>query len=52
MFSGEKVVAYIAAGNERFKRSKKNDDEEDGAVEEGERLEGFGNWLEEDPTES
>ena len=53
MFSGEKVVAHIATGNERFKKSKKNDDdEEDGAGEEGDRLEGFGNWLEEDQAES
>ena len=54
-FSGTKVEAHIADGNEKFKRSseKKLGMEEgggDGAAEddEGKRLDKFGSWLEEE----
>ena len=48
-FSGTKVEAYIAEGNEKFKKSseKKSQivDEEQGN-EEGQRIDMFGSWLE------
>lgn len=54
-FSCTKVEAYIADGNEKFKKSsekKIGTDEERGvdadADDEGKRLDKFGSWLEED----
>ncbi|SLM41302.1 nuclear mrna splicing factor-associated [Lasallia pustulata] len=54
-FSGTKVEAYIADGNEKFKKSseKKLGTEEEGeedaeADDEGRRLDKFGSWLEEE----
>ncbi|KAL8891471.1 MAG: hypothetical protein Q9205_000567 [Flavoplaca limonia] len=48
-FSGTKVEAYIAEGNEKFKKSSEKksqiEDEEQGN-EEGQRIDKFGSWLE------
>ena len=52
-FSGMVVEAYIADGNEKFKKSSEKKaaamevDEEEGE-EEGRRLDQFGTWLEEE----
>lgn len=51
-FSGMVVEAYIADGNEKFKKSSEKkaaavEEEEDGE-EEGKRLDQFGSWLEEE----
>ena len=43
-FDGRRVEAYIADGNERFKKSKKNADDGD----EVERLENFSRFIEDD----
>ena len=56
-FAGTQVEAYVATGQERFKKSSKNkgislddEDSDDGAGqgrdEEAERLEKFSSWLE------
>ena len=49
-FSGMVVEAYIADGNEKFKKSneKKAAFEEDNGETEGSRLDQFGSWLEEE----
>lgn len=50
-FSSMVVEAYIADGNEKFKKSSEKKAaaiEEEGAGEEGRRLDQFGTWLEED----
>ena len=52
-FSGLRVEAYIANGSERFKKTneKKSSAENDGngeAGDENQRLDQFGEWLEED----
>ncbi|KAM0796242.1 splicing factor U2AF-associated protein [Usnea florida] len=53
-FAGMVVEAYIADGNEKFKKSSEKraaalaDDGEEGHEEEGRRLDQFGSWLEED----
>lgn len=54
-FAGTKVEAYIADGNEKFKKGseKKLGTEEDGGEDaaeddEGKRLDKFGSWLEEE----
>lgn len=56
MFSGERVQAHIATGNEKFKKSGEKrdvlDEDEDGEGEEGKRLDEFGKWLEEEAEES
>lgn len=48
-FAGTRVEAYIADGNEKFKKSKEKkaaiDEDEDEA--ENQRLDQFGSWLEE-----
>ena len=50
-FSGMVVEAYIADGNEKFKKSSEKKaaaiDEEEGE-DEGKRLDQFGAWLEEE----
>ena len=48
-FSGMVVEAYIAEGNEKFKKSseKKAVIEDDEDEDEGKRLDQFGSWLEE-----
>ena len=59
-FAGTKVVAYVAKGDEKFKKSstKKADADEDeveggnGNAEEGKRLDAFGKWLEEGDKEA
>ena len=47
MFGGNKVVAWIAEGGEKFRKARKaaagSDDDE-----ENDRLDGFGKWLEEE----
>ena len=51
-FSGTKVEAYIADGNEKFKKSSEKKvgmdegGEDAGAEDEGKRLDKFGSWLE------
>lgn len=51
-FSGTRVEAYIADGNEKFKKSSErkvqfgNEDEGKEEEEEGKRLDQFGSWLE------
>ena len=49
-FSGMVVEAYIADGNEKFKKSseKKAAVFEEEGEEEGKRLDQFGTWLEEE----
>lgn len=50
-FSGMVVEAYIADGNEKFKKSSEKKDvaiEEAEGEEEGKRLDQFGTWLEEE----
>lgn len=57
-FAGTKVEAYIADGNEKFKKSSERKrgmegqeggaDEEAEADDEGKRLDKFGSWLEEE----
>jgi HIV Tat-specific factor 1 len=59
-FDQQQVIAYIADGSERFKKTnaKKVDIEEDedesadNDVEESRRLDKFGNWLEEGANEA
>lgn len=55
-FSGTKVEAYIADGNEKFKKSsnQKVSVEENGAEgdDESKRLDKFGSWLEEEGKEA
>ena len=48
-FSGMVVEAYVAEGNEKFKKSseKKTAIDEDEDEDEGKRLDQFGSWLEE-----
>ncbi|KAI9883544.1 MAG: hypothetical protein M1823_004686 [Watsoniomyces obsoletus] len=53
LFSGVQVEAYIANGNEKFKKTSEKktavldeDDEEEETKEENQRLDQFGNWLE------
>ena len=51
-FSGQRLEAYIADGNEKFKRSSEKKgaaigEDDDDADEEGKRLDEFGKWLEE-----
>ena len=49
-FSAQKLEAYIADGNEKFKKSnEKKLAHEEG--EEGQRLDEFGKWLEEEGKE-
>lgn len=51
-FSGTKVEAYIADGNEKFKKSSNQKaslaEDEEGDDDESKRLDKFGSWLEED----
>ena len=55
-FSGMVVEAYIADGNEKFKKSSEKKaavievegEEGEGDEEEGRRLDQFGSWLEEE----
>ncbi len=50
-FSGTKVEAYIADGNEKFKKSsgkKLSLEEDEDGDDESKRLDKFGSWLEED----
>lgn len=55
-FSGMVVEAYVADGNEKFKKSSEKkasaaaivDEEEEEGEEEGKRLDQFGTWLEEE----
>lgn len=51
-FSGMVVEAYIADGNEKFKKSSEKKataiEEEEEGEEEGKRLDQFGTWLEEE----
>ena len=53
-FAGMVVEAYIADGNEKFRKSSEKraaalaDDGEEGHEEEGRRLDQFGSWLEEE----
>ena len=59
-FAGTKVVAYVAKGEQKFRKSsaKKADVDEDEveggdkAAEEGKRLDAFGKWLEEGDKEA
>ncbi len=54
-FSGTKVEAYIADGNEKFKKSssqKVKVDEDDDGDDESKRLDKFGSWLEEEGKET
>jgi len=54
-FSGTKVEAYIADGNEKFKKSsnqKVSLEGEDEGDDESKRLDKFGSWLEEDVKEA
>jgi len=46
-FAGRRVQAYLYAGQERFKRSKGEDDDilGDGADSERKRLDDFAQWL-------
>ncbi len=53
LFSGQTVEAYIADGNEKFKKSSEKkgvlaglDGDGDENEEEGKRLDEFGSWLE------
>ena len=57
LFAGARVEAYIADGNEKFKKSKdkkaiidddNDEEEEEQAKAENRRLDQFGSWLEED----
>jgi HIV Tat-specific factor 1 len=49
-FSGQKIVAFIADGTQRFQRTRERKGPgEDDDEEEERRLEGFGQWLEEKP---
>lgn len=52
LFSGLHLVAYIADGSEKFRKSKEKktvlDDEEDENNAENQRLDQFGTWLEEE----
>lgn len=48
-FSGTKVEAYIAEGNEKFKKSSEKKSQIEGEEpgnEEGQRIDKFGSWLE------
>lgn len=47
-FGGQQVIAHIATGEEKFKktREKKHSWEEDEDGEESKRLDEFGEWLE------
>lgn len=45
-FAARKLEAYIADGSEKFKKSKENKAAED--CDEGQRLDEFGKWLEEE----
>ncbi|KAI9758493.1 MAG: hypothetical protein M1815_000039 [Lichina confinis] len=55
LFAGARVEAYVADGNEKFKKSKDkkaiidddNEEEEEQAKAESQRLDQFGSWLEE-----
>ena len=55
LFAGARVEAYVADGNEKFKKSKDkkaiidddNEEEEEQAKTESQRLDQFGSWLEE-----
>ncbi len=54
-FSRMKVEAYIADGNEKFKKSssqKVKVDEDDDGDDESKRLDKFGSWLEEEGKET
>jgi HIV Tat-specific factor 1 len=54
-FSCTKVEAYIADGNEKFKKSssqKVKVDEDDDGDDESKRLDKFGSWLEEEGKET
>jgi HIV Tat-specific factor 1 len=54
-FSGTKVEAYIADGNEKFKKSNNKKlglEEGDEGDDEGKRLDKFGSWLEEEAKEA
>ena len=54
-FSGTKVEAYIADGNEKFKKSntkKLNVGDDEERDDESKRLDKFGSWLEADVKES
>lgn len=48
-FAGQKVVAYIADGSERFRKTpnKQRHGDEEAEKEEERRLEEFSQWLEE-----
>ena len=47
-FSTAKIEAYIADGNEKFKKSsERKEGAGDDGEEEGKRLDKFGSWLEE-----
>ena len=48
-FDERQLEAYVATGNEKFKKSSDKTielDEEDEEVDEGGRLDKFGSWLE------
>jgi HIV Tat-specific factor 1 len=51
-FDERQLEAFIATGNEKFKKSSDKkaafEDEDDEAAEEGGRLDKFGSWLEQD----
>jgi HIV Tat-specific factor 1 len=49
-FSGKAVVAHVADGTERFKKTseRKNHLDDDEDEEENQRLDQFGSWLEND----
>ena len=53
-FSGMTVEAYIANGSEKFKKSseKKSKIGDEEGEDEGKRLDQFGEWLEEEKTET
>lgn len=53
-FSGTRVEAYIADGNEKFKKSsnKKLGHEDDEGDDESKRLDKFGTWLEKEAKET
>ena len=53
-FSGMVVEAYIADGNEKFKKSseKKTIAFEEEGEDEGKRLDQFGTWLEEEAADA
>lgn len=57
-FGGQQLIAHIANGNEKFKRSSERaeptapgeEDASDDGTGESKRLDEFGAWLEGDPT--